>query len=380
MGDIPAISNGQDYASVSIQPDYFSDTDLHIHDDSPLIGKGSPFPSIAPKDYDGDLRDPITPTIGADEPAGIINLDVDGDGWPNLAEDTNGDGDLYTDDTDVDGLPDFLDPDPYFFLRAKAMLQGPYVPQFGLMHDSLRVQWLLPHDEPFSQIMLADGSYPYTIFNGVMTSTTADVLMLEGPDAIVDYVFVEMRDANDPAQVLAARPGFVQRDGDIVDSDGTRPLAMYLPEGTYNLSIKHRNHLGVMALLPVQFNRDFHQPTSIDFTSLSTQTYGNFAQKIIGNTQVMWGGDANQDGIIQFWGIGSDMNTVKSDVIQWPDNTNQNNNFMVRGYNRSDTNMDGKIITIGVGNDISKLMFYNALQYAGNTNYDIGFKILAQLP
>lgn len=40
-----------------------------------------------------------------------IDDDVDGDGWSNTAEDLDGDGELFDDDTDRDGDPNFADPD-----------------------------------------------------------------------------------------------------------------------------------------------------------------------------------------------------------------------------------------------------------------------------
>lgn len=56
---------GMDAHSVFIDPLYVSDTDLHILQ-SLLANTGTPYSGVD-VDFDGDLRNPTTPTIGADE-------------------------------------------------------------------------------------------------------------------------------------------------------------------------------------------------------------------------------------------------------------------------------------------------------------------------
>ena len=67
----------------------------------------------------------------------------------------------------------------------------------------------------------------------------SSVFTVTGPDAIVDCVLVELRDQVDPAIVVDARPGLVQRDGDVVGTDGVspcisrfRPVTTMWPSGT----------------------------------------------------------------------------------------------------------------------------------------------------
>ena len=58
-------ASGQDLTSVSADPQYISNTDLHAG--SPAVNNlGLPFAEVT-DDIDGDLRDPSTPDIGADE-------------------------------------------------------------------------------------------------------------------------------------------------------------------------------------------------------------------------------------------------------------------------------------------------------------------------
>jgi len=66
-------ASGKDLNSVSVDPGFVSDTDLHLGT-STLNGMGSPLASVT-DDIDGDPRDPNTPDIGADESTGY-NLDA----------------------------------------------------------------------------------------------------------------------------------------------------------------------------------------------------------------------------------------------------------------------------------------------------------------
>ncbi|MCB0811724.1 MAG: hypothetical protein KDB87_00895, partial [Flavobacteriales bacterium] len=80
---------------------------------------------------------------------------------------------------------------------------------------------------------------PYTslgyvhVGDGGNESTTAGVLAATGNDAIVDWVVLELRDANDPTTVVNTRSALLQRDGDIVDTDGSSPVAMMVPDDDY---------------------------------------------------------------------------------------------------------------------------------------------------
>ena len=59
-------------------------------------------------DDDGDVTNDDTDGDGVPD---YLDLDDDGDGVPTTEEDTSNDGDPANDDTDGDGVPDYLDPD-----------------------------------------------------------------------------------------------------------------------------------------------------------------------------------------------------------------------------------------------------------------------------
>ncbi len=78
------------------------------------------------------------------------------------------------------------------------------------MDDSLRVLGLLPLAEPYTTLGY---SYADAGVNGA--SIPASMFNITGNDAIVDWVWIEIRDT-DGIAVLEAKSAFVQRDGDVV--------------------------------------------------------------------------------------------------------------------------------------------------------------------
>jgi len=62
---------GKDIHSISVDPDFISQTNLHLNS-SALDGKASPIANIS-DDIDGDIRNPVAPDIGADEFAPFLS-------------------------------------------------------------------------------------------------------------------------------------------------------------------------------------------------------------------------------------------------------------------------------------------------------------------
>jgi hypothetical protein len=251
-----------------------------------------------------------------------------------------------------------------FSLRA--LLQGPL--DNVLMADDLRVKGLIPHVEPYTGL-----GYEVT---GVTTLNPA-LLLIEGDDAIVDWVMFRVRDNADPSVVLLTQAGLIQRDGDIVDAEtGSTVFRLDMPPaGNYHLSVRHRNHLGVMseslALGPV--------PAMADFSAASTPVYGDNARLVAGDMAVMRAGDANHDGDIIGQGNGNDLNVLLGLVLGEPANTDVNTNYVLRGYLPSDINMDGYTIFAGQGNDVNPIRG-NVLMHEGNSTFSGNFIIRQQLP
>jgi hypothetical protein len=240
---------------------------------------------------------------------------------------------------------------PGVYLNAKAILSGPYVTAAALMHDSLRVNGLIPTTEPYTA-----SPYNKTAVGGTSGETVSNaILNVSGSNAIVDWVFIELRDAASNGAVIANKRALIQRDGDIVSStDGTSPV--YFPtvaNGNYYVSIKHRNHLGVMSLNAISFSGC--STSSIDFTTSNavyTSPTANLPQrKQIGAVYTLWSGDANNNKNVKYNGLSNDKQGLIYTIgISTPNNT-------VSGvYRVEDVNMDGKIRYTNTDNDKSVIL------------------------
>ncbi len=221
-------------------------------------------------------------------------------------------------------------------LAAKVFLEGPYDPNTGLMHDSLRVQGVLPLTEPFTSLGFTHAG------SGGGELVNASAFDQSGPNAIVDWVLLELRSASDASTVLGTRSALLQRDGDIVDVDGTSAVALNVPSGSYFFSIRHRNHLGVMSSNPLTLGGS---STSIDFTLPITVTYGNEAQKMQNGAMMLWAGNTVNDGSLKYTGSLNDRDPILV-AIGGSIATNT-----ISGYFKEDTSMEGKVKYTGQGND-----------------------------
>ena len=228
-------------------------------------------------------------------------------------------------------------------LSAKAYLQGPLLGSTdGMMKDDLRVAGLLPTTSPFSDGLTFDPS----------------LLTIIGNDAIVDWVFVELRDATTNTTVVASQSALLQRDGDIVDIDGISSLPFNgTSANNYFVAVKHRNHLGIMSNTAIPLSRI---TTALDFTDANNQiTFGTDAQTTFGvpaNTVAMWAGDANGDGRLNYLGALSDITAIRSQVFNDPDNSifggPPTANYLSLGYNTTDVNMDSNSVYSGATSDV----------------------------
>lgn len=257
-------------------------------------------------------------------------------------------------------------------IAAKAFLQGGFEMNEGLMRDDLRVSGHIPTIEPYRtqpNFEHVNNSRNESIDESIFTKT--------GNNAIVDWVFLELRDANRPDSVVATRSALVQRDGDIVDLDGISTVEFNQEVGTYYVAVRHRNHLGVMTLEAHTMTKD---PFVVDFTNIETPTWGTHAQKLEGGVARMWGGNTTIDDFLIFQGAANDVDPVFFNVILSEDNGNSVTNYIVDGYLSSDTDLNGKTIYQGVNNDLDQLIFFNILAHPSNVNTIVNYIVVEQLP
>lgn len=173
-----------------------------------------------------------------------------------------------------------------------AFLQGAYDPNAGLMLDALRTSAVLPLSEPFTAL-------GYTHIGGGGESVEPAVFDVSTADAIVDWVFLELRDKDDASVVLATRSALLQRDGDVVDLDGVSPVSFAeAPEDEYYLAVRHRNHLGAMSAMPAALSKT---ATVLDFTGDVNNTFGGInGIAVLGDGNLgLYSGDFDRNGQVQ---------------------------------------------------------------------------------
>jgi hypothetical protein len=224
-------------------------------------------------------------------------------------------------------------------LALKVLLEGPFAIGVGLMDDPLRALGLLPFNEPYS----AMGHTP----SGALATTPA-VLAVTGPDAIVDWVLVELRDPVQPAVVVDARSALLQRDGDVVDVDGSSPVLFCDQDNApFKVAVRHRNHLGVMTAADHVLSAT---PVSIDLSLGTTAVFGTDARRTVGGAELLWQGNASYDGVVKYTGTNNDRDPILVRIGGLVPTAT------LGGYWPEDVNMDGVVKYTGAGNDRDRVL------------------------
>jgi len=306
-------------------------------------------------------------------------------------------------------------------VQARAYLQGALTNSFEvgtthdrpLMRDDLRDNpfnnsRVIPDDDIY-QIPLIVNDYVTVDLTGSYTHVACgaypqfqtipepfSVFAVTGEDAIVDWVFLELRDKNDYTSIVATRSGLIQRDGDIVDLDGAS--AVFFPDvatDAYFLVVRHRNHLGVMTKFP---KTPEELSDLIDFTDLDTDVFDfsntdnlfNYSGMALKNMTVngvevnaMWGGDCNADGKICYRGKDNDLTAIQEDVAGYDMALNPlfKLDFELSvGYLQGDVDMNGKS-KFDPPNDDTNFLLVQVVLYDLNAKNITNFAhLVEQLP
>ena len=149
--------------------------------------------------------------------------------------------------------------------------------------------------------------------------------------------------------------------------DGVSPVYFSgVPAANYYVSIKQRNHLGVMTPAAVAVTAC---AISVDFTSGTVwvkqdpQALQNAPRQLIGSVYALWAGDANVDKRVRGNGLSNDKTFL---VTALGGNTN---NVLYPVYRTEDMNMNGTIRYNGFNNDKNVIVNSIGLYTPNNTVY-----------
>jgi len=240
-----------------------------------------------------------------------------------------------------------------------------------LMRDNLRVSPFngknyIPLTDPYQSII---SNVDLSVTNkhvGAGSSpslcTIADssaVFGVTGQNAIVDWVFLEIRSALVHKEVIATRSGLLQRDSDVVDVDGVSELNFPdLTVDTFYVVVRHRNHLGVMSTLVNSSQLiDLTKPSIpvFDFGNSVNPNinYNGEARKYINSTiSALWAGDFNADCVVKCDRPANDLNILMSENLAF----SVEGGTQAKGYLQGDFDMNGYISFEHKYSDIEYLM------------------------
>ena len=188
----------------------------------------------------------------------------------------------------------FINPNSLMIrLDPRIFLQGPY--NAGLMNDNLRSNNVIPTTSPYADAATCNAS----VFN-----TT-------GNNAIIDWVWIEVRASSDQTTVIAQTSALLRANGKVVATDGVSAVPVNVQSGSYYIMIGHRNHLGILTSNAVNLNggtKVLDLSTNSELVMGGTNGIGNmgsgrfalYSGDFDGNGQVQ---NADATGVMPFLGL-----------------------------------------------------------------------------
>ncbi len=232
---------------------------------------------------------------------------------------------------------------------VRTNLQGSFDPGTNLMRDDLRNASLIPAIEPFTGLGFTH------VGGGGGESVNQSTLSVSGKNAIVDWVLIELRNAATPTVILATRSALLQRDGDIVGTNGYARVLFNVANGNYHIAIRHRNSFGVMTSTPLALSAN---AVALDLTLPTTPTYGTSARATVALGRMgQWTGNVVRDNVLKYTGANNDRDPILVEVGSATPNN------VVNGYLQTDVTLDGLVKYSGTGNDRDPII----VNVGGNT-------------
>jgi uncharacterized protein (DUF1501 family) len=195
-------------------------------------------------------------------------------------------------------------------MQVKVFLEGFYDTNAGEMKTDLGSSANFPTTQPYN-------TAPFN-YSGTESFSTL-------PPDTVDWLLLELRDANDFSNVIERQAVLVRKDGFVIQTDGTLGANFAnVNVGNYHLAVFHRNHLAILSANKVELDN-----TTLvqDFTLSTSSAFGQNQLKSIGGKFALFAGDISANHIID----NADYNYHQ---------TNQGSGI---GYDKGDLNGDENI-------------------------------------
>ncbi len=185
--------------------------------------------------------------------------------------------------------------------RLKVFLEGAYSGTNNLMNNQLKTSNLIPFEQPYNR---APWNY------------TGTECITEMPINAVDWVLVELRDANNTELLIEQKAAILLSNGNIVDegSDGVH-FQNATENGSYYTIVRHRNHLALMSAVPIPFPNS----NAYHFTAAPSYVMGGAAQltELENGSYAAIAGDFNADGVISVFDFNyySEQKAILNDYV-----------------------------------------------------------------
>lgn len=192
-----------------------------------------------------------------------------------------------------------------------------------LMSNALTTSGNFPLSDPYSVSGVFNNNFSH-VNNPTVATISQNALNLTGADAIVDWLFIEIRKGTTSKPIVRTIAALLQADGEVVATDGISPLQIdNVSFNNYYIVVRHRNHLFFRNLYPILLTSNV---TTLNFTNNSIPLNGIYDSSY--TPIVMIGGDANSDSSIDAF-----------DTIDWEIQNGSFGNYFLN----TDYNMDGSV-------------------------------------
>jgi hypothetical protein len=252
----------------------------------------------------------------------------------------------------------------FILMNSKVLLQGANVVS-GVMSDGLRSGTnVIPTTEPYR-----GAPFNFVPTNGGVREVAAASVFndLGSFNNIVDWLYLELRNnVTSGTTLLQTRSVFVQRDGDIVDIDGTSPVYFKnLDAGDYTITVRHRNHVAISTNNTAGSYKNLTLASStpiLDFTSSLTNILGvantNYFQT--GGVNMMYAGNANlvlgaPTQRVSYSGSGNDASYILGTLLSG-NASGAIGSGVAPVYHWGDLNFNKRVTYSGSGNDAAYIL------------------------